>query len=54
MVLSWGFKNGFFWQMVSELTRNTTDPKRIAYIRLVLKDLFETIADEFKTKKSYG
>lgn len=39
--------------MVSELTRNTTDPKRLAYIRLALKDLFETISTEFKGKKMY-
>jgi hypothetical protein len=53
LVLEWAFKSGFYWQLASEITRNTTDPKRLAYIRLALKDLFESIKAEFARKKHY-
>ena len=43
MVLDWAFKNNFYWDMVTGLTRNTTDPKRLAYLRLGVKDMFEAI-----------
>lgn len=45
MVLEWVFKDCFFWNLVNTLTKNTTDPKRLAYIRLALKDIYESIAE---------
>ena len=43
MVLNWAFKNNFYWEMVTILSRNTTDPKKLAYLRLGIKDMFEAI-----------
>lgn len=40
MVLSWAFKDSFYWELVSKLTHSTTDPKRLAYTRLALKDIY--------------
>ena len=53
MVLDWAFKNSFYWQLVDELTRNTTDPKRLAYIRLAQKDIFQAVQNEYRSKKIY-
>jgi hypothetical protein len=52
-VLSWAFKNSFFWELVCEITRNSTDPKRLAYVRFALKDLFESIQNDYREKKKY-
>lgn len=43
MVLSWVFANNFYWDLVNQLTRNTNDPKRLAYLRLPIKDMHEAI-----------
>jgi hypothetical protein len=48
MVLEWLVKDNFYWQLVHTLTRTTSDPKRLAYIRLGLKDIYETIFTVFK------
>jgi hypothetical protein len=48
MVLEWLIKDNFYWQLVHTLTRTTSDPKRLAYIRLGLKDIYETIFTLFK------
>jgi hypothetical protein len=54
MVLHWAFKEeGFFWRIIDNVTRNTTDPKRMAYVRLALKDLHETITLFYKTIPHY-
>lgn len=45
MVFDWLFRDSFLWELVSTLTRNTTDPKRLAYVRLALKDFYESIAE---------
>jgi hypothetical protein len=45
MVIDWTFKNNFYWQLVDGLARNTTDPKRLAYLRLALKDIHESIKE---------
>lgn len=52
MVLDWAFKTSFYWDLVNEITRNTTDPKKIAYMRLALKDLFEAIQSDYKQRWS--
>lgn len=43
MVIEWAFKGNFYWEMLHQLSRNTNDPKRLAYLRLPIKDLYETI-----------
>lgn len=43
MVFNWAFKNGFYWDLVTTLAKNSTDPKRLAYVRLPLKDIYESI-----------
>lgn len=53
MVLNWIFKEGFYWDMVNLVTRNSTDPKQLAYVRLALKDIYETIFSRFKKQKLY-
>jgi hypothetical protein len=53
MVLEWAFKDSFYWDLVNTMTRNTTDPKRLAYVRLPLKDIYESIAEQFRSNKSY-
>jgi hypothetical protein len=52
MVASWLQKDNFYWQLVYTLTRTTSDPKRLAYTRLALKDIYETIFTLFK-KQTY-
>lgn len=39
--------------MVNLVTRNSTDPKQLAYVRLALKDIYETIFSRFKKQKLY-
>jgi hypothetical protein len=51
MVISWVFKNNFYWDLVSQLTRNSTDPKRISYLRLALKDVYEAVVAEYRKDK---
>ena len=43
MVLDWVFRNNFYWDIISQITKNTSDPKRTAYLRLPIQDIFETI-----------
>ena len=35
-----------------EITRNTTNPKKLAYVRLALKDLFEAIQSDYRRRWS--
>ena len=53
MVLNWAFKNNFYWEMVNSITRNTSDPKRLAYLRLGIKDIYEAVAAEYRANKLY-
>ena len=53
MVLEWAFRDGFYWDLVSNLTRNSTDPKRLAYVRLALKDIYESVTQEYRVNKLY-
>lgn len=39
--------------MVNQISRNTNDPKRLAYLRLGIKDIYETIAAEYRANKLY-
>lgn len=48
MALGWAFREGFFWKMVDQVARNTTDPKRMAYVRLALRDLHEAVTLEWR------
>lgn len=51
-MLDWAFKSSFYWDLVIEITRNTTDPKKLAYVRLALKDLFEAIQSDYRRRWS--
>ena len=51
MVLSWAFRDNFYWQLVQQITRNTNDPKRLAYLRLPIKDIHEAIQAQYRTDK---
>ena len=51
MVLDWTFRNNFYWDIVNQLTRNTNDPKRLAYIRLAIKDIYESVLSDYKKNK---
>jgi len=53
MVLDWAFKNNFYWDMVHNISRNTSDPKRLAYLRLGIKDIYEAVAAEYRANKLY-
>jgi hypothetical protein len=53
MVLDWALGDSFYWRLVDEITRNTTDPKRLAYVRLALKDIHEAIAFEWSRNPQY-
>lgn len=53
MVLKWVFRKCFYWDMVNQISRNTNDPKRLAYLRLGIKDIYETIAAEYRANKLY-
>ena len=53
VVLEWAFRDSFYWDLLYGLTRNTTDPKRLAYLRLPVKDLYECISEEYRAKKLY-
>lgn len=53
MVFDWVVRDSFFWELVSTLTRNTTDPKKLAFIRLALKDIYESIAEQYRIDKIY-
>lgn len=48
MVKEWMLKNNFYWELASVLPKTTTDPKRLAYVRLALKDIFEAIRHQYK------
>lgn len=51
MILSWVFKDNFYWQLVQQITRNTNDPKRLAYLRLPIKDIHEAILAQYRSDK---
>jgi len=53
MILNWAFKDCFYWELLSGLTRNTTDPKRLSYLRLLIKDLYESIKEEYRANKLF-
>ena len=53
MVIDWAFKNNFYWDMIYNISRNTSDPKRLAYLRLGIKDIYEAVAAEYRANKSY-
>ena len=53
MVIDWAFKNNFYWDMIYHISRNTSDPKRLAYLRLGIKDIYEAVAAEYRANKSY-
>jgi hypothetical protein len=48
MVLDWVFKDNFYWNIVQQITRNTNDPKRLAYLRLPIKDIHEAIVTQYR------
>lgn len=39
MVAEWIFKNSFYWDLVHQISRSTSNPKRLGYVRLPLKDI---------------
>lgn len=41
--LRWAFEDSFYWQMIERLPKATTDPKRMAYLRLPFSDLYQAI-----------
>lgn len=54
MVKEWLFQNSFYWELACSISRSTSDPKRLAYVRLPLKDIYETIFEEFKSTVDYN
>ena len=41
--LQWSFDESFYWHLIEALPKATTDPKKIAYLRLPFIDLFQAI-----------
>lgn len=40
-------KDSFFWQIIEFLPKVTTDPKRLAYLRLPFRDLYRAIRNKY-------
>lgn len=53
MVSKWLFRDSFFWDIISNFPKFTNDPKKLAYLRLPIKDVYDLIKDCFKEKKVY-
>lgn len=47
----WAFKDSFYWSLVENLPKVTTDPRKLAYLRLPVKDIFDTILNGYRSKK---
>ena len=46
--------NNFYFDSVESLPKITTDPKKLAYLRLPFKDIYEAILKKFKSQpKNY-
>ena len=46
--LKWAFRDAFFWKMIELLPKLTTDPKKLAYLRLPFRDLYKAVTRSFK------
>lgn len=44
----WIFRDSFYWDLVENLTKITTDPRKLAYLRLPVKDMYETILTGYR------
>jgi len=50
-ILKWVFKKSFFWDLIDHTLKTTMNPKRIAYLRLPLRHLYNAIFCRSKQKK---
>ena len=46
--LDWVFKDSFYWDLIHNLPKVTTDPRKLAYLRLPVKDVYETILTGYR------
>jgi hypothetical protein len=46
-VLQWAFRKSFFWDMLDTIPKSTTDPKRLAYLRMPFRDLYRAIRSQY-------
>ena len=51
--LDWVFRDCFYWDLVESMPKVTTDPRKLAYLRLPVKDIYETVLTSYQgnTKK---
>lgn len=50
-VLDWAFKDSFYWNLIDNLPKVTTDPRKLAYLRLPVKDTYEAILSGYRENK---
>ena len=43
-------KRGFLWDSINTFPKITTNPKQLAYLRFVFRDLYEAIKKSYKTQ----
>lgn len=48
--LNWAFDDSFYWNTVEKLPKATTDPKKLAYLRLPFSDLYQAIFEKKEEK----
>jgi hypothetical protein len=45
--LDWVFRDSFYWDLVETMPKVTTDPRKLAYLRLPVKDIYETVLTNY-------
>ncbi len=46
--LDWVFRDCFYWNLVENMPKVTTDPRKLAYLRLPVKDIYETVLSSYQ------
>jgi hypothetical protein len=50
-IKDWIFRNSFYWELVDRLPKVSSDPKRLAYLRIQFKDIYEAILEAYNEMK---
>ena len=44
--IKWAFDDNFYWKLIEKLPQATTDPKKLAYLRLPFLELSQAIFEK--------
>lgn len=47
-IIDWAMRDWFCWKLIEAIPKSTTDPRRLAYIRLPFGDLFVAIEQSYR------